>query len=287
MSDIYKYASGPEDVIIKKGVMTRESFPLHCHDFCEIAIIQSGRGVYTDNYGERPLLPGDVFILRKPEFHGFSKLERMHIVNICFVPERLSLPYDELRKISGYNVLFEIEPLFRGGLSRASLNLSPEELHKLNDYVKIIEQEQEQQKPGYRIKLKSLLLDVIILLSRIYSSETDSKGTYCSHLLGETIAYIKIHYREKHTLDSLSRRAGMSKPHFIRMFKKITGLPPVDYINQTRIDQACKLLGRDEYSIARVATESGFPDSNYFSRTFKKHLGMSPRQYVNSYLKPG
>ena len=172
MNKIVEY-SWPEDIVVLKGILTQGSFPVHSHDFCEIAIIQSGRGVYTDNYGERPLLPGDVFVLRKPEYHGFSKLDRLKIINILFVPERLALPFDELRQITGYNVLFEIEPLLHGGANRSSLNLSPEELRRLNDYVKMIEQELEQRQPGYRIKLKSLLLDVIIFLSRKYSSVTD------------------------------------------------------------------------------------------------------------------
>ena len=284
MSKIEKY-SWPEDVVILKGVLTQESFPVHSHDFCEIAIIQSGQGVYTDNYGERPLLPGDVFILRKPEYHGFSKIEKLKIINIIFIPERLALPLDELRKITGYNVLFEIEPLLHGGADRSSLNLSPEELQQLNDYVKMIEHELEQKQPGYRIKLRSLLLDVIIFLSRKYSSDTAHGAAACQRRLGETIAYIETHYREKHTLTMLARRAGMSKPHFIRMFKKITGLPPVDYVNKTRIDQACKLFSKAQPCITQAALACGFSDSNYFSRTFKKYLGMSPRQYIKSYLK--
>ena len=284
MNKIEKY-SWLEDVVILKGVLTQESFPVHSHDFCEIAIIQSGQGVYTDNYGKRPLLPGDVFILRKPEYHGFSKIEKLKIINIIFIPERLALPLDELRKITGYNVLFEIEPLLHDGADRSSLNLSPEELQQLSDYVKMVEHELEQKQPGYRIKLRSLLLDVIIFLARIYSSDTDHGAAACHRRLGETIAYIETHYREKHTLTMLARRAGMSKPHFIRMFKKITGLPPVDYVNKTRIDQACKLLSKNQSGITQAALACGFSDSNYFSRTFKRYLGMSPRQYIKSYLK--
>ena len=154
MNKIEKY-SWPEDVVILKGVLTQESFPVHSHDFCEIAIIQSGQGVYTDNYGERPLLPGDVFILRKPEYHGFSKIEKLKIINIIFIPERLALPLDELRKITGYNVLFEIEPLLHGGADRSSLNLSPEELQQLSDYVKMVEKAEleieEGKRDGYEI----------------------------------------------------------------------------------------------------------------------------------------
>lgn len=187
MNKIEKY-SWPEDVVILKGVLTQESFPVHSHDFCEIAIIQSGQGVYTDNYGERPLLPGDVFILRKPEYHGFSKIEKLKIINIIFIQERLAMPLDELRKITGYNVLFEIEPLLHGGADRSSLNLSPEELQQLSGCVKMIEHELEQKQPGYRIKLRSLVLDVIIFLSRKYSSDTDHGAADCHRRLGETIA---------------------------------------------------------------------------------------------------
>ena len=71
----------------------------------------------------------------------------------------------------------------------------------------------------------------------------------------------------------------MSKPHFARVFKRTTGMPPVQFILGIRIERAKELLDFTDMPVTEIAEASGFYDQNYFARTFKKITGVSPTQY--------
>ena len=65
-----------------------------------------------------------------------------------------------------------------------------------------------------------------------------------------------------------------------RCFKSVMGLPPLEYITKLRINQAKVLLYQNPLlSIKEIALACGFSDSLYFSTCFKKHIGISPREY--------
>ena len=65
------------------------------------------------------------------------------------------------------------------------------------------------------------------------------------------------------------------------VFKSVTGRSPIDYLLQVRLGKAAERLLKTEASIAEIAAECGFPDSNYFSRQFRRHYHCSPRDYRN------
>ena len=59
-------------------------------------------------------------------------------------------------------------------------------------------------------------------------------------------------------------------------------MSPVEYIAQQRISRACHLLQNTDNSIAQIANTCGYPDFSYFTRVFRKRLGMTPSEYRNS-----
>ena len=72
--------------------------------------------------------------------------------------------------------------------------------------------------------------------------------------------------------------------HFRRCFKKDTGETPVSYLNQLRIEFAKNMLSKKnitKMNISEIALNSGFYDSHYFSRIFKKTVGVTPVEYIN------
>jgi len=272
----------PEPVQILSGKLN-DVFRLHSHDFIEIAFINDGSGEYIDNYGQLFLVPGDLFIMRgEDDYHGFLDMKSLEVINIIFEPGSLDLPYDQLRTITGYNILFEIGLPPGAAKRRPFMNLLPGILQQLQDYVNRIRGELKDKQPGYRIKLRNCLLDIIILLSRTYDKSTVSELPPRDYNFGRTIAYIQSHVQERYTLDRLARDTCLSKPHLIRKFKQITGLPPIDYINRARINLACKMLIRENCSISEAASACGFQESNYFARVFKKFKKVSPRQYLRT-----
>lgn len=79
-------------------------------------------------------------------------------------------------------------------------------------------------------------------------------------------------------------KSGYSQDHFRRCFKYETGVTPLEYLTALRLNRAKKLLCATPYqSVDSIAAGCGFADVFYFSRVFKKHSGVSPREYRKSH----
>ena len=96
--------------------------------------------------------------------------------------------------------------------------------------------------------------------------------------------YIMQHYDTMITLEDVAAEAHMTPQAFCRYFKKHTGHTFVTFLNEMRINEACKKLtaGKCE-SISTVACTSGFNSITNFNRVFKSVIGNSPREYLESY----
>lgn len=94
-----------------------------------------------------------------------------------------------------------------------------------------------------------------------------------------SVAYILGHLDEKLTVSKLSKMAYMSESGFYRAFKNEMGRSPVDFINQERIKLATGLLREGNLSIQDVALQCGFNSASYFTRRFKKAVGVCPVRF--------
>ena len=81
------------------------------------------------------------------------------------------------------------------------------------------------------------------------------------------------------TVQSLARRAGMSRTAFAVKFKQTVGQPPLDYLMRWRMRRAADQLSRSDASIATVAQSFGYGSESAFGTAFKRTMGASPRQY--------
>ena len=84
----------------------------------------------------------------------------------------------------------------------------------------------------------------------------------------------------KISLQEAARAAGLSRYHFLRVFKAETGLPPHGFRTQCRVETAKRLL-RGKMPYAQVALETGFADQSHFTNTFRQYIGATPSQYLS------
>ncbi|WP_390591713.1 AraC family transcriptional regulator [Simiduia litorea] len=97
-------------------------------------------------------------------------------------------------------------------------------------------------------------------------------------------ALMQEHIHGKLDLDTLAHEAKLSKFHFSKKFKKATGESPINYFISMKMQRACYLLDSTPRSIKHIASELGYPDTYYFSRLFKKNIGMAPETYRKAKL---
>ena len=133
--------------------------------------------------------------------------------------------------------------------------------------------------PNHEWICSVLMQSILALLSNEAHKEIqhgDGKG---KDKISELISRVKMVPDLNITVSECAAFCNMSKPHFTRVFKQVTGMPPVQFMLCIRIDRAKELLDFTDRTIAQIAEASGFTDQNYFARTFRRFAGISPTEY--------
>jgi AraC-like DNA-binding protein len=97
--------------------------------------------------------------------------------------------------------------------------------------------------------------------------------------LHAVLARMRRDVRHTWRVQELAALAGSSVPHFFRRFRKATGATPLDWLRRERISEAKRRLSQSKDPIRAIAEQLGYGDQFYFSRDFKKLVGLSPRHY--------
>ena len=149
-------------------------------------------------------------------------------------------------------------------------------------FQKILASEQKKEDLSSILYQQSAVLDLIAWI--IEQQPTSSRQQTATGRFDTILAYIQNHFLEKITVEDLSQMAGLHPNHFIKVFRGQIGTSPGQYINKLRIDKARELLVEETYTIGEIASMTGFHDESYFSKTFKKYIGRTPREYRREML---
>lgn len=128
---------------------------------------------------------------------------------------------------------------------------------------------------GYYYECMSILYKILAILeANVYIPAQKSA------LIQPAIDYINNHFTERELQCSiLSNLCDISYSYLKKLFVQKYGIPPIQFINQKRIYYSCDLLITGLYSLSQIAEITGFENEYYFSRVFKKIIGISPKQY--------
>jgi len=121
-----------------------------------------------------------------------------------------------------------------------------------------------------------LMRTVLVLLCRRGASESGSRG---GDAFRQVLEYVREHYREPLTNQSVAERFGYHPNYISQLFRERTDAPLHRYLLQLRIRRAQTLLQTTEAPIGEVAREAGFENVGYFCRYFRKVTGHSPSAY--------
>jgi len=110
-----------------------------------------------------------------------------------------------------------------------------------------------------------------------------SKPTIVSHddvFLQQLITYIEQNIDNLElTIEDIVNNVGLSRSAFFKKLKSLTGLAPVEFLKEVRIQRAAQLIESGEYNFSEITYMVGISDPRYFSRCFRQKFGMSPREY--------
>ena len=116
-------------------------------------------------------------------------------------------------------------------------------------------------------------------MGALMDSVFDLAGARHANMIHQTVQYLNTHYAEKITLEQMARRAYLSPSYFSRVFKEEMGEAFTTYLNRIRIDKSRSLLGQKHIRLTDIAQMVGFEDQSYFTKVFKKQVGLPPLRY--------
>ncbi|MCI7813274.1 MAG: response regulator [Robinsoniella sp.] len=178
--------------------------------------------------------------IRMPGLSGLEAIEEIHKFN----------PQIHILIISAY-------PSFR--YARTAMQLGVE------DFL---------PKPIIREEVNQALSQMVGKMRTAASPVTD-----CSMLILQVKHYVHMHIGEDLSLGTVANQVYVTPNYLCARFKKETGQNFVDYVTQTRVEEARRMLPDLSLSISQIAEKVGYKDSRYFSRVFKKHTGYFPKDF--------
>lgn len=114
-------------------------------------------------------------------------------------------------------------------------------------------------------------------------NQATTDGTSQADTVRKSILHIEQHYTERLTVEQLADQAAVARWKYTSLFKKMTGLTPLDYVNKIRIDRAKHLLVTTNDRLYEIGQHVGFNNEYYFSRRFRQEVGVSPGHYRRSH----
>lgn len=112
-----------------------------------------------------------------------------------------------------------------------------------------------------------------------YFSTFQPSKNHRDELVASAQEKIERNYKDTTTIEELIKDIPASRRNIVRRFKQITGITPIEYLQQTRIEAAKKLLEHTSHQMNEVIFQSGYNDPKAFRKIFRKNVGMTPSQY--------
>lgn len=134
-----------------------------------------------------------------------------------------------------------------------------------------------QQPAGNSLICRGLFLQVLHQI--ISGSSVDPGNQRTMAAVQATLDIIHAQYSDRLSVRDLSAKAGLSADYYTRLFRRMTGMTPQDYISYYRISMAKNILADPAVKIRSVAARVGYEDEFFFSRMFKKQVGISPQAF--------
>lgn len=250
--------------------------------FTRLYLIKSGEGNIIHNHNKYELKPGRLYLIPSFICCDYSSETFLEHIYIHFKPQ-----------ITGGSDLFELLK-FRSELAATESDLKLiNRLLELNPGRKLSNQNPDRyskddlmpheqsitsvQQIAAGMETSGILLQ---LFSRFIIIE-DQSGTRFNQnsKINQAIGYIQTNLSEPISIAEMAGICNLSNDYFSRLFLKIMGIRPVDYINRKRIEEAQMQLVNSNDPIEKIALKVGVDNFSYFNRMFKKYSCQTPGEY--------
>ena len=260
---------------------------LHRHKEAQVTWIQQGEGTLIAGNNMHAFKAGEIYFLAADQPHLFKSNPEYFAVDSKRHIKALTIFFDPNGALASVFGLPEMKSL-RDFIhqQRQGFMLPAEYVEKVSIAMMDIQHSTGTDQMIYFLQMMQILGGIPgkpdpLSAFGISPAITESEGIRISNIYN----YILQRYNGALTLDDVAREACMTPQAFCRYFKKHTRQTFIAFLNQTRINEACKKLAGNKYeSVSVVAYKCGFTSITNFNRVFKGVTGDTPRGYMENYL---
>lgn len=256
--------------------------PVHTHSFVEVAVVTGGRGVHRSLTGRRELEVGDVILLRPGVWHGYEDCQWLDLYNCCFSNELLQreLAWTREDPLLGYLLWTGPHSMQRRGM--LNTRLDAQALKECIVHLDGLAQLRGSSVTRHRADIIGRLSLFLGHLARAVAADPGDVPDGAAHThpaVLEAMRLLESRLFHKWTLNELADELHLTPRYVIRLFRTATGLPPMTYLAQHRVEKAAHLLLHTDQPITQIGQAVGWADQNYFARRFKAHYGLTATTY--------
>lgn len=273
-----------ENSIIIKQISHKDSeakrFPWHFHEEMELLYIRKGTGkrivgnhISTYENGELVLMGPNL------PHSGFTDINTNHEMQTIVHFNKELFPKKEFQfpEFQSVQLLLEESKLGITFNNKVKDDIGPkiESLNKLNGFRRFI-------------SLFEILGDLALVKEKLILNKRSTVAVYNkkdSERMNHLLSFISQNYKKQISIHEIAAQASMTDAAFCRYFKIMTGQSFTNYLNDFRIQTACKLIQQGNLKLKDIAFNCGYNSFTYFFRIFKKVVGKSPSEYKKSFME--
>ena len=234
--------------------------PKHSHELSQFCFVRDG--IFSEVYGRRTREGKPLTLIARPASETHA--HRFHNAGArCFVIE---IGHQSLRRVREHSPALDDSMDFQGGFTAWLAKRLYNEFYREDN--------------ASSLAIEGLALEVICEASRRQVKLSERKAP---RWLEHAREFLHAHFSETVSLEEVAKSAGTHPVHLARVFRQSYHCTVGDYIRQLRIEYACRELSLTEAPFTEIAMRAGFYDQSHFSRTFKRIIGLTPREYRDAF----
>lgn len=247
----------------------------HQHSYFELIYVLQGSAVRKMADAQIPVSAGDYYVSNPLSAHGYENAQGFEIISCLFLPESCDQALTDCPSISS----LLSNRVLRFGVA-VDMPIADRVLHDRDGSVrrlfKKMEREYTERATGYAEMLRCYLIQALVCAARACEPLASHNAVTV------VMKYLKEHYAEPLSLNTLSQLAGYSPQYLSSLFSHDVGISIQEFLQRLRMEEACQLLKHTALPMTEIAAAVGYQDARHFSKLFRRHQGVSPKEYRKS-----
>lgn len=246
---------------------------LHRHDFYVLVLFTNGTGLHKIDFDTFDITKGSLFLMQPGQIHLWELSSDIDGYIVFFSKEIYNLHFRD-KKIEEY--LF-----FQSSKNKPELILNIDEMKQIQPYFELMVNENQEDQLQKKDKMLNLLDCILVEILRIYNIESNHLTSTYNHKLKEFEILLEQFYKTEKSPSFYADKMAITLKHLNRISKNILNITITELITRRVILESKRIMVDKNRNIAQIADELGYSNYSYFSKLFKKNVGMTPTEFVN------